>query len=210
MPSRRNTSGSRSRDRLLSRTFHSRSLSDARSQIGKEIHLEGVGQTRSRTKRDVHITRKKLCHVRTRNIQALGKLRLVKTKPLHLTDTATQKSTNEVVGGLHVAKFNKSVMDKSSARSRRHGLQMTLWPSFTATRGSFAIGFRDSAAFVPSFQGIGEPPDGNGSSAFAGSTLQNENGTKIECASSARQHSLRSASSNARLRARAFAARLPP
>ena len=86
-----------------------------RTQIGKEVHLQGVGELRRRAEGYVDVLVKHLGDVRTRHLHALRKLRLRHAELLHPEQNAAkERRTNFIYcgqwnmenGKLKVVSFN--------------------------------------------------------------------------------------------------------
>ena len=71
-----------------------------RTELGEEVHLEGVGELRRSSEGNVDVLMKHLRDVRTRHLHALRKLRLRHPKLLHpMKDAAEERGTDFIYCG---------------------------------------------------------------------------------------------------------------
>ena len=72
-----------------------------RTQIGKEVHLEGVGELRRRSEGNVDVLMEHLRDVRTRHFHALRKLRLRHPQLLHPEQNAAEERGTDFIYCIH-------------------------------------------------------------------------------------------------------------
>ena len=71
-----------------------------RTELGEEVHFEGVGELRRRAERDVDVLMEHLRDVRTRHLHTLRKLRLRNAQLLHPEkDAAKERRTDFIYCG---------------------------------------------------------------------------------------------------------------
>ena len=68
-----------------------------RTKFGEKIHLERVRELRRRTEGEVHVLAQHFRDVRTRDLHALGKLRLRNAQLLHATEDAAEEGGGDMV-----------------------------------------------------------------------------------------------------------------
>ena len=69
----------------------SRAIPLLRAELGKEVHLEGIREPRSRAEGEVHVLAQHFRDVRSRDLHALGKLRLRNAQLLHAAEDAAEE-----------------------------------------------------------------------------------------------------------------------
>ena len=75
----------------------SRAIPLLRAEFGKEVHLEGVREPRSSAEGEVHVLAQHFRDVRTRDLHALGKLRLRNAQLLHAAEDAAEERGGNMV-----------------------------------------------------------------------------------------------------------------
>ena len=71
------------------------------AEVGEEVHLEGVGQFRSGSKREIDVAGEDLGDVRARDVHAPRELRLRHPKLLHAAKYAAEEGRGDVINGFH-------------------------------------------------------------------------------------------------------------
>ena len=69
------------------------------TQVGEEVHLEGIGQFCRGAEREVDVAGEDFGYVRTRDVHAAGEFRLRDAQLLHSTEDAAEERRADMVNG---------------------------------------------------------------------------------------------------------------
>ena len=75
----------------------SRAIPLLQAEFGKEVHLERIRESRCCAEGEVHVLAQHFRDVRTRDLHALGKLRLRNAQLLHAAEDAAEKRGGNMV-----------------------------------------------------------------------------------------------------------------